>query len=571
FLQKGLTLAHLPQEVPLDVEGTVYEIVARGLGATGQALARYAELTMRIAAKDDTALLADLGAAQEIIDEGEGWELDRTIRLVLAKLKLDPEISFAALSGGLKRQVLLALALVSEPDLLLLDEPTNHLDLESIAWLEDFLATYPKTVFFVTHDRVLLQKVATRILEIDRGNLIDWSCDYTTFLQRKQDVLHSETKDWERFDKKLAQEEIWIRQGIQARRTRNEGRVRALKQMRTERLQRRERLGTVSMIAQEAERSGKLVAEVSNLNFSYTDTPLITDFSTTISRGDKIGIIGPNGAGKTTLLNLLLGKLQPQQGSIRLGTRLEVVYSDQMRQGIDDTLSVQDNISGGKDMVTINGQSKHIIGYLKDFLFSPERARTYAAQLSGGERNRLLLAKLFTRPSNVIVLDEPTNDLDAETLDLLEELLVQYTGTLLLVSHDRAFLNNVVTSTIVFETPGHIQEYVGGYDDWLRQRPSALKESAPTKEKAAQCERPVKKSSKKLTFKENKELSELPDIIAHLEAEKKQLELQLAHPAASCQGSTDYALLGSRLTDIGRQLDSTFTRWMELTAITEEA
>ena len=574
FLQKGLTLSHLPQEVPLDVEGSIYEVVAQGVSATGQALATYADLTLRIAAKETPALLQELGTAQEIIEANDGWELDRKIRLVLAKLKLAPQRAFASLSGGLKRQVLLALALVSEPDLLLLDEPTNHLDLESIAWLEDFLATYPKAIFFVTHDRFLLQKVATRILEIDRGTLIDWSCDYTTFLQRKQDVLHAETKDWQRFDKKLAQEEIWIRQGIQARRTRNEGRVRSLEKMRMERAQRRERLGTVSMIAQEAERSGKLVAEVCNLTFSYADyadTPLITDFSTSITRGDKIGIIGPNGAGKTTLLNLLLGKLRPQQGTVRLGTRLEVIYSDQMRQGIDDTLSVQDNISGGNDVVTINGETKHIIGYLKDFLFTPERARTSAAQLSGGERNRLLLAKLFTKPSNVIVLDEPTNDLDAETLDLLEALLVQYSGTLLIVSHDRAFLNNVVTSTIVFEAPGRIQEYVGGYDDWLRQRPATGKDASPKKAKQTATPREVPNRPKKLSFKENRELAELPETIAQLEAEKEQLEHQLANPGANPAGETDYSRLATRLTELESLLDDTYTRWMELTAIVEGA
>lgn len=571
FLQKGLTLSHLPQEVPLDMEGSVYEVVANGVSATGQALATYADLTLRIAEKESPTLLQKLGTAQELIEANDGWELDRKIRLVLSKLKLPPEKAFGSLSGGLKRQVLLALALVSEPDLLLLDEPTNHLDLESIAWLEDFLATYPKAIFFVTHDRILLQKVATRILEIDRGSLIDWSCDYSTFLQRKQDVLHAETKDWQRFDKKLAQEEIWIRQGIQARRTRNEGRVRSLEKMRIERAQRRERLGTVSMIAQEAERSGKLVAEVSNLTFSYGDTPLITDFSTSITRGDKIGIIGPNGAGKTTLLNLLLGKLRPQQGTVRLGTRLEVIYSDQMRQGIDDALSVQDNISGGNDVVTINGETKHIIGYLKDFLFTPERARTSAAQLSGGERNRLLLAKLFTKPSNVIVLDEPTNDLDAETLDLLESLLVQYSGTLLVVSHDRAFLNNVVTSTIVFEAPGRIQEYVGGYDDWLRQRPVTGKDASPKKAKPAITPREAPRKPKKLSFKENRELAELPETIAQLEAEKEQLEDLLANPAANPAGETDYSLLGTRLAELETQLDATYTRWMELTAVAEGA
>ena len=566
FQQKGLTISHLPQEVPSDVQGTAYDVVARGLDETGNALARYADLSHTISTRPSQQLLNELADAQEIIDAGNGWDLDCKIKLVLSKLKLDAEASFASLSGGLKRRVLLALALVSEPDLLLLDEPTNHLDLESIAWLEDFLTAYPKSVFFVTHDRFLLEKVATRIIELDRGHLIDWSCDYATFLQRKEDVLHSEAKDWDRFDKKLAQEEVWIRRGVKARRTRNEGRVRALESMRREREERRERLGTVSMIAQEAERSGKLVVEAKNLTFSYTGIPLLSDFSTIISRGDKIGIIGPNGAGKTTLLNLLLGKLTPQQGTVRLGTRLEIIYSDQMRQGIDETRSVQDNVSGGNDVVTINGSTKHIIGYLKDFLFTPERARTKASQLSGGERNRLLLAKLFTRPSNVLVLDEPTNDLDAETLELLESLLVQYCGTVLIVSHDRAFLNNVVTSTIAFEGDGRLQEYVGGYDDWLRHCAQTKNTSSQKKQKTDPS-RVQQKKPKKLSFKETHELEVLPAAIAALESEKETIEQQLANPA----DGTDYTELGARQTVLEGDLEKKYNRWLALTAIAEGA
>jgi ATP-binding cassette subfamily F protein uup len=570
FRKKGIKIAYLPQEVPLAITGSIFEVVARGLQETGEALAEYMRITSTMSRHEPSdASLARLAVLQEHIDAGDGWILDQKIRLILSKLKLDPVADFESLSGGLKRQVLLALALVSEPDLLLLDEPTNHLDLESIAWLEDFLATYHHALLFITHDRYLLSNVANRIIELDRGNLYDWSCDYPTFLRRKDELLHSETKEWDRFDKKLAQEEQWIRQGIKARRTRNEGRVRALKELRTQRATRRDRLGTVNMVAQESEKSGKLVAQVEHLCFSYGDSPLINDFTAIITRGDKIGILGPNGSGKTTLLKLLLGTLKPTSGTVHLGTRLEILYSDQLGLGIADNLSVRDNVSEGNDVVTINGQTKHVIGYLKDFLFTPERANTNASLLSGGERNRLLLAKLFTRPSNVLVLDEPTNDLDMETLELLESLLVSYEGTVLIVSHDRTFLNNVATSLIVFEGKGRLQEYVGGYDDWLTQTASRHEQVASQTVKQSKP-KPVRSQTAppRLSYKQKQELAELPHEINKLEEKKAAIETLLANPDP--QKGIDpaqYAELGEKLAATDEQLEFLYERWVDLSAI----
>ncbi|MGX9366867.1 ATP-binding cassette domain-containing protein [Desulfoplanes sp. PS50] len=574
FRQKGIAIAYLPQDVPQDITGSTFEVVARGLQETGEALAEYMHLTSTMNRLEPSdASLRRLTLLQERIDAGDGWILDQKIRLILSKLKLDPNAPFESLSGGLKRQVLLALALVSEPDLLLLDEPTNHLDLESIAWLEEFLASYPHALLFITHDRYLLSNVANRIIELDRGNLYDWSCDYPTFLRRKEELLHSETKDWERFDKKLAQEEQWIRQGIKARRTRNEGRVRALKELRAQRANRRERLGTVNMVAQESEKSGKLVAQVEDLCFSHDDSPLIDNFSTIITRGDKIGILGPNGSGKTTLLKLLLGTLQPSSGKVRLGTRLDILYSDQLRLGINDNLTVRDNVSEGNDVVTINGQTKHVIGYLKDFLFTPERANTQASLLSGGERNRLLLAKLFTKPSNVLVLDEPTNDLDMETLELLESLLVSYAGTVLIVSHDRSFLNNVATSLIVFEGQGRLQEYVGGYDDWLTQTASRREQPASHQPVKKSQPKPVRTqtSRPRLSFKQKHELAELPSAIHTLEEDKAAIETLLANPDP--QKGIDpaqYAELGKKLAATDEELQVLYERWLELSAIEDD-
>ncbi|PLY00548.1 MAG: ABC transporter ATP-binding protein, partial [Desulfuromonas sp.] len=445
--QQGLRVALLSQEIPQKIQGTSYDVVASGLPESGD-------------------------SSPQIVDQ------------VLSRLKLDPEIPAANLSGGVLRRLLLARALATEPDILLLDEPTNHLDIESINWLEEFLLRSGITLVFVTHDRAFLRRLATRIVEIDRGRLFDFSCDYETFLQRKEELLHAEAVDWQRFDKKLGEEETWIRQGIKARRTRNEGRVRALKKMREERRQRRERLGTSKLNLLESDKSGRLVADIDNISFAYDEKIIIDNFSTTIMRGDRIGIIGPNGAGKSTLLKLLLGELDPESGTIKLGTNLQAIYFDQLREQLDPDKTVQQNLAGDQDTVMVGDQQKHVIGYLQDFLFTPDRARTPVRILSGGEKNRLLLARLFTRPANLLILDEPTNDLDLETLDLLEEMLADFNGTLFLVSHDRSFLNQIVTSTIAFEGDGRVCEYVGGYDDWLRQRPPAPNEKVREKPKS---------------------------------------------------------------------------------------
>ena len=444
--QQGLVVSMLPQQVPRERTGTVEDQVAKGLQEEGH----------------------------------EALGSDHRVQAVLSRLSLDALARFEDLSSGMKRRVLLAAALVTDPDILLLDEPTNHLDIESIRWLEVFLLRFGGTIIFVTHDRVFLEKLATRIVELDRGRLYDWACDYPTFLKRRDELFSAEAKQQELFDKRLAQEEAWIRKGIEARRTRNEGRVRALKAMRDERKKRRERQGIARIQSQEAERSGTLVIETKHVSFGYESRLVLQSFSTTIFRGDKVGIIGPNAAGKTTLIRLLLGELTPQQGTIRHGTRLEIAYFDQLKATLDENKTVQQNISD-YDMISINGQSRHIIGYLEDFLFAPERSRSLVKFLSGGERSRLLLARLFAKPSNFLMLDEPTNDLDIETLELLESLLVSYQGTVLLVSHDRAFLNNVVTSTLAIELDGRIGEYDGGYDDYMRQRPEPglLESKAP--------------------------------------------------------------------------------------------
>lgn len=534
--ESGTRVALLTQEVPPGTGGTVAEVLRSG--ATGHG------------------------------------DPDHTVQRLCSVLQLDPDHPFPALSGGQKRRALLGRALAAEPDLLLLDEPTNHLDVESIDWLEGFLARFPGSLLFVTHDRAFLQKLATRIVELDRGRLTSWACDYATYLKRKDDLLASEEKEWAVFDKKLAAEEAWIRQGIKARRTRNEGRVRALKALRAERAARRERVGQVKMTLQDAERSGARVVVAEDLDFAWGGMPIIKGFSTTLMRGDKVGIMGPNGCGKTTLLNLLLGRLEPHAGEVKHGVALKVAYFDQHREQLDEAQTVADSVGHGSEHVTLDGERRHVLSYLQDFLFSPERAREPIANLSGGERNRLLLARLFTRPANVLVLDEPTNDLDAETLELLEARLVEYTGTVLVVSHDRQFLDNLCSSTLVFEGGGRVKEYVGGYSDW--KRTVAARRAAETTPKASPAEKrrgasgsgdvsaETSERPKKLTWAERKEWESLPGRIEALEGELEALHARMG--ASDFFRSDPDAIRSAteRSQAIPGEIEAAFARWAEL-------
>ena len=504
-------------------------------------------------------------------DDEPDWRREQRVEQILERMELSGETSFDDLSSGMKRRVLLARALVAEPDLLLLDEPTNHLDLSARNWLESFLERWTGTLIFITHDRRFLRTLAVRILEIDRGRLFDWSCDYDTFLERKEAALAAEEKQQALFDKKLAQEEAWIRTGIKARRTRNEGRVRALERMRRERQARRTAPGEVQLTIDEAGRSGTLVADVKEIHFAYEARPIVAGFSTTVLRGDKVGLIGPNGAGKTTLLRLLLGQLVPQSGTVRLGTNLEIAYFDQLRGQLDEEGTVQDNVGDGYDNVQVGGKQRHVIGYLQDFLFTPDRARTPVKFLSGGERNRVLLAKLFAKPANVIVLDEPTNDLDLETVELLEARLVEFSGTVILVSHDRDFLNNVVTSTIVFEEEG-LREYAGGYDDWQRvrrERQAAAEAAAPpAKETKSKPSTPAESSApasrRKLKYREQQELEALPGQIEQLEGRIGELHDVMAQPQFYQQSREQIAGEQSRLKQLEDELSAAYARWEEL-------
>jgi ABC transport system ATP-binding/permease protein len=561
-------IAMLPQDVPDDLPGTIYDVVASGGREHLDLLREYHDLTLQMSRSGDEGLLKKLERVQHRLETTGAWHYHQRVEAVLARTDLDENAEFRFLSAGMKRRVFLAKALVNEPDLLLLDEPTNHLDINAILWLEDFLLKFEKTLMLVTHDRAFLQRLATRIVEIDRGRLLSFACDYGTYLERREAMLEAQEKQWQEFDKKLAREETWIRQGIKARRTRNEGRVRALVQMRRERAHRQEQTGNVRLTIQEAERSGRLVVEAKKIHFAFGDNEIVEGFSTAIMRGDKVGIIGPNGSGKTTLLKILLGELQPQQGSLRLGAGVRIAYFDQLRAQLDENGTLKDNIAGGNDTIVVGGVSRHVTGYLLDFLFPPDRILSPVSSLSGGERNRLLLAKLFILPSNVLVLDEPTNDLDTETLELLEDRLLEYGGTILMVSHDRAFLNNVVTSTIVFEGKGRLQEYVGGYDDWLRQRAVQDEPSkkAPGEQKPKKDRPP--KEKRKLAYKETRELGELPLKIEALEQEKERLLETLNSPAFYAGRDADEInKANDRLKALEGELDGAYGRWDELESL----
>jgi len=557
-VQNGIVVARMAQEVPQGTSGSVFDVVAEGLGDLGHLLARYHHLLH----EGDMDALGDV---QTEIEARHGWDLDRRVTDVLTRLELPADTDFAALSGGMKRRVLLAQALVRKPDVLLLDEPTNHLDIEAIGWLETFLKQFDGSIIFVTHDRSFLRALATRIIEIDRGQLTSWPGDYDNYLRRREERLHAESQANALFDKKLAQEEVWIRQGIKARRTRNEGRVRALKALRNERSQRRELSGNAKITLANAQASGKKVIELEHVRQSYGGRVLIDDLSTTIMRGDRVGIVGPNGAGKSTLLKILLGELKPERGEVSLGTSLQIAYFDQHRSQLNDSLNALDNVAEGREYIELNGQRKHIIGYLQDFLFSPERARAPITRLSGGERNRLLLAKLFAQPSNLLVMDEPTNDLDVETLELLEELLTEYQGTLLLVSHDRAFLDNVVSSTLVLEGEGQVGEYIGGYTDWLRQRPEARRLQAEKVAAAA----PVAvaepaKAKRKLSYKDARELEQLPVRIEQLEADIAAKTAAMNDPGFYQQDNAAILRANDALAAVQAELDAAYARWSEL-------
>jgi len=558
--RRGIRTARLAQEVPPGTAGAVFDVVAHGAGALGDRLAERRRLSE---SAPGAGHLATLGQVEARIDAEDGWDVERRVREVITRLGLDPASDFARLSGGVQRRVLLARALVAAPDVLLLDEPTNHLDIDNIEWLETFLRDFPGSLVFVTHDRSFLRALATRIVEIDRGRVSSWPGDYEGYLRRREERSNAEARADARLDKRLAQEEAWIRQGLKARRRRNMGRVRELQAMRGERAARREREGRVRMEPARAARSGERVVEAERVCFGWGGEPVVRDFSTAIVRGDRVGIIGPNGSGKTTLVRLLLGELTPQAGTVRLGTNLQVAYFDQQRARLDEGATALDNVAGGREFIEINGRRKHALSYLQDFLFTPARARAPITALSGGERNRLLLARLFSEPSNVLVMDEPTNDLDIETLELLEELVAEYRGTLLLVSHDRAFLDNVVTGVLVLAGGGRVEEYVGGYSDWLaRREPPAPAPAKGTARKSARTARPRQKRG--LNMKEKRELQALPDRIEALEVRVGQLTERLSDPSLYRHQGDEVRRINEELHAAQEELEQAYRRWQAL-------
>jgi ATP-binding cassette subfamily F protein uup len=552
WVRPGARVASLAQEVSPASEASVRDVIMSG--TTPGAANPGARATGAVAA----------GAAAAGAETHDDWQAELQADQIISRLQLDRDAAMGALSGGWRRRVMLGRALVAMPDLLLLDEPTNHLDIDAITWLEDMMLDFDGALLFISHDRAFVRRLATRIVELDRGRLRVWPGNYDEYVVQKRAALEVEAKHAALFDKKLAQEEVWIRRGVEARRTRNEGRVRALKQLRLERSERRERIGQVEIRAQDAGQSGKLVFEATRVTQTFGAAPVIADFSARIMRGDRIGIIGPNGCGKTTLIKLLVGELEPTSGEIRRGTNLASAYFDQQREQLDPAASIMDNVTGGSgDTVTIDGQPRHVSGYLRDFLFPPERLHAPVSMLSGGERNRLLLARLFARPSNLLVMDEPTNDLDADTLELLEEMVANYAGTLLLVSHDRAFLDNVVTSTLVFEGRGQVNEYVGGYSDWLRQRkaadapPPASASRTPAPHEAARAQ----PKARRLSYKDQQELAAMPEKISRLEAEQLQLQAAIADPTLFQANSERGKAALERLQSLAAELENAYARW----------
>ena len=557
----GVKIAQLEQAVPTDTQGSVYEVIANGLGKEGALAQNYYRLSAEVATQPTKKNMAELEACQEELDQVGGWDVNSRVDAIITKMGLNANTDIADLSGGYKRRVLLARALVSDPDLLILDEPTNHLDIEAIQWLESFLKKWEAALLFISHDREFMDNLATRFIEIDRGKVMEFNCNYNTYLKRKKDMLETEDKHNALFDKQLSQEEAWIREGIKARRTRNEGRVRALEAMRVELSERRKHQGKAKLNVVQAEKSGKIVVEARDINFVFEGDPeqkaVVKGFSTLIQRGDKIGLIGGNGSGKTTLIKLLQGELAPSTGKINIGTNLNIAYFDQYRSALNEEKTVQDNVSGGRDMIDVGGKSRHVVSYLRDFLFAPERCRQPVKVLSGGERNRLLLAKLFTQPSNMLILDEPTNDLDIDTLDLLEELLIDYKGTIILVSHDRAFINNVVTSTLAFEGNGAFNSYVGGYNDWLRQRTQQLNQSSKPKKTDTRN----KKKTAKMSYKDQRELDALPGQIEKLEIDIAEISQLMSDPDFFKSARDQVQKTENRLSELQKQLSQCYERW----------
>ena len=569
-MQQGVKIAYVEQEPQFAVDMTVFDAVALGMGELQELLTEYNTLAGQLGGPDDDATMERMHDLQVKLDAADAWSLPNRVETILARLNLDKDALMGTLSGGTQKRVALGCALVGAPDVLLLDEPTNHLDFTSILWLEGLLRDYKGSILFITHDRSFLDNVATRIIELDRGRLLSFPGNFSAYQTRKAEQLEIEAIENAKFDKFLAQEEVWIRKGVEARRTRNEGRVRRLEELRRTRNARRDQQGQVKLDVSAGERSGKIVAELADIDKRYGDKVIVRDFSTTILRGDKVGLIGPNGAGKTTLLKLILGEETPDAGTVKQGTKLQVAYFDQMRTQLNEEASLVDTIAPGSDWVEINGQRKHVMTYLNDFLFAPERARSPVKSLSGGERNRLLLARLFAKPANVLVLDEPTNDLDIDTLELLEELLEDYAGTVFLVSHDRMFLDNVVTQVIVAEGDGLWREYIGGYSDWERVRATAAQASAKaqkTENKQATKEaQPAVAKPKKLSYKEQRELETLPGLIAGLEAEQKAISHKLADPDLYRQRPDEVQRLNQRFAEIDELLLQNLEKWEAIEA-----